>query len=179
MFNVIELGYIFYSVLAKQPEVLELCDSDIVELAEFSHRYPASHKHQLLVYVSLLETNKAFLMNSFRVPAAQTMLLFANALDTNADFSVIACDDFVELKFADAMAGQKLLARTVLLRKQWNQLLEMKLQLSREDVDVLEIIAEATVLENSLSQGLLGLYLSEPLYSIRRFLPADVKVSNH
>lgn len=36
---------------------------------------------------SLLETTKAYLMNTLRMPAAQTLLLFAHSIETNATFS--------------------------------------------------------------------------------------------
>lgn len=36
---------------------------------------------------SLLETTKPYLMNTLRMPAAQTLLLFAHSIDTNSTFS--------------------------------------------------------------------------------------------
>jgi hypothetical protein len=39
---------------------------------------------QLLVYLSLLETNKPYLMTTMRMPALQTLLLFAHSIDTNS-----------------------------------------------------------------------------------------------
>ena len=168
-------------MFAKQPEVLELSDADKVELPGFTPRHPASSRHQVLLYVSLLETNKAFLMNSFRAPAAQTLLLFAQNLDTNADFSIIVCDNFVELKFVDSMTPQNLVVQIVRLRSQWNKLLDLKLKLSGSkgegDIDELEVLAQASTIEKELSNGLLELYMGEPTYSVRRLLPADLKVS--
>lgn len=41
----------------------------------------------LLPNRSLLETTKPYLMNTLRMPAAQTLLLFAHAIETNATFS--------------------------------------------------------------------------------------------
>lgn len=36
---------------------------------------------------SLLETTKPYLMNTMRMPAAQTLLLLARCIDTNANFT--------------------------------------------------------------------------------------------
>lgn len=37
---------------------------------------------------SLLETTKPYLVNTLRMPAAQTLLLFAREIDTNSIFSL-------------------------------------------------------------------------------------------
>ena len=39
----------------------------------------------LYVYSSLLETNNPYLINVMRVPALQTVTLFSNCIDTNAN----------------------------------------------------------------------------------------------
>ena len=44
---------------------------DTVTIPGFPPKYPVSEKHQLLVYLSLLETNKAYVMNALRMPALQ------------------------------------------------------------------------------------------------------------
>ncbi|XP_018025029.1 probable ATP-dependent RNA helicase DHX34 [Hyalella azteca] len=164
------------SVFAKHPDVLAVVDSDIVELPEFNSRSPAATRQQVLIYVSLLETNKVFLMNTFRAPTVQTLMMFANNIDTNADLSVMVFDKFIELRFPEASVAQNLVIQAVKLRTQWNELLELKLQLSKPDADELELLTSSGKLERVLSHGLIEFYLEEPLHSQRRLVAADVKV---
>ena len=49
----------------------------------FTTKNPASSKHQLLVYLSLLETTKPYLTSSLRMPALPSLLLFSHNIDTN------------------------------------------------------------------------------------------------
>ncbi|XP_068226643.1 probable ATP-dependent RNA helicase DHX34 [Palaemon carinicauda] len=165
------------SVFASSPQVLQVCDSDIFELPSSTSRYPISSKHQLLAYVSLLETNKAYLVDMLRVPAVQVMLLFAHNVDTNADMTVIACDNFIEFRFPDAMSAQNLVFQAVQLRSKWKNLLELRTKASVPTIENQDrLVAEANALEKDLSVGLIDFYLSEPLYSLRRLLDADVRL---
>ena len=162
-------------VFASHPEVLELTDADIVDLPGFT-RHPASDRHQILMYVSLLETNKPYLVNSFRIPAAQVVLLFSSEIDTNADLSVIVCDTFIELKFPDPVTAQNLIFKVVQFRKMWNKLLEMRIDASNQNDQSNEINHLANKLEKELTIGLIDLTTSDVLYSISRLLAADVKL---
>lgn len=60
----------------------------------------------MLVYLSLLETNKPYLMTTLRMPSLQTLLLFSNTIETNANFSRLVFDSWIEVKFADPEGGQ-------------------------------------------------------------------------
>jgi hypothetical protein len=60
----------------------------------------------MLVYLSLLETNKPYLMTTLRMPLLQTLLLFSNTIETNANFSRLVFDSWIEVKFADPIQGQ-------------------------------------------------------------------------
>ena len=51
-------------VFANHPEVLQLQDHDVVDVPGFKTKQQFSNKHQLLVYVTLLETNKVILIFS-------------------------------------------------------------------------------------------------------------------
>ncbi|XP_076036389.1 putative ATP-dependent RNA helicase DHX34 [Oratosquilla oratoria] len=165
------------SVFSSQPEVLEVAESDIVDAPGFNRRNPVSTKHQLLTYVSLLETHKPYLVGCLRVPAAQTILLFAKCVDTNADISVVACDDFLELRFPDNVAAQNLVFQSILLRNKWKKLLELRIQASKPSItNHDELVASANGMEKDLTAGLIDFYLSEVLYSVRRLLPADLKL---
>ncbi|VDP70404.1 unnamed protein product, partial [Schistosoma mattheei] len=46
-----------------------------------------AYDHQLLMYLDLMETTKPFLVNTIRVPALPTLLLYCREVDTNADIS--------------------------------------------------------------------------------------------
>ncbi|KAK7086410.1 DEAH (Asp-Glu-Ala-His) box polypeptide 34 [Halocaridina rubra] len=165
------------SIFASHPEVLHLADSDIVELPGFSLRHPASTKHQILAYVSLLETNKAYLVDLLRVPSAQILLLFAQNLDCNADMSIIVCDNFIELKFPEAILAQNLVFQAVQLRKKLKKLLKIRIKSALPLVEDQEkLISEGNALEKDVSVGLIDFYLTEVLYSQRRLLEADIKV---
>ncbi|XP_069180383.1 probable ATP-dependent RNA helicase DHX34 [Procambarus clarkii] len=165
------------SVFASNPEVLQVTDSDLVELPGFTSRHPASTKHQLLAYVSLLETNKPYLVDTLRVPAAQVLLLFAHNLDSNADLTVIACDNFIELKFPDAMSAQNLVFQAVQLRQKWKHLLDLRIQATTPAIENQDrLITEANTLEKDLMAGLVDFFVTETIYSQRRLLAADIKV---
>lgn len=165
------------SVFASHPEVLQVADSDVVELPGFTTRNPASTKHQLLVYVSLLETNKPYLVDVLRVPTAQMLLLFAHNVDTNADMTVIVCDNFIELKFPDSTSAQNLLFQAVQLRLKWKHLLDLRIQAFTPSIENQDrLVTEANKLEKDLVVGLVDFFLKESLYSQRRLLAADVKV---
>jgi hypothetical protein len=58
--------------------ILNLSEANIVEKTGiYKSKLPLSSRHQILVYLNILETTKAYLMNTMRMPAAQTFLLFA------------------------------------------------------------------------------------------------------
>lgn len=166
-------------VFASHPEILQVADSDILEMPGFTARNPASSKHQLLVYVSLLETNKPYLVDTLRVPSAQVLLLFASNVDTNADMTVISCDDFIELKFPDAMSAQNLVFQAVQLRLNWKRLLDIRIQASSSNPTIHNLdnlITEANKIEKDLAVALVDFFLTETTYSQRRLLAADIKV---
>jgi hypothetical protein len=48
-------------IYSDQPEVLQLDSLDIVNVIGFTSKHPTSSKHQMLVYISLLETVETIL----------------------------------------------------------------------------------------------------------------------
>lgn len=114
---------------ANNTQILQLTEPDIVEkTGQYKSKLPLSSKHQLLCYLSLLETSKPYLMNTLRMPAAQTLLLFAHEIDTNATFSRMICDSWLCLDFPVPESGQQLIYRASNLRRSWNKLLTIKLE---------------------------------------------------
>ncbi|MXQ92924.1 hypothetical protein E5288_WYG017564 [Bos mutus] len=86
-----------------------------------------SSKHQLVTFVSLLETNKPYLVNCVRIPALQSLLLFSRSLDTNGDCSRLVADGWLELQLADTESAVRLLAASLRLRAHWESALDRQL----------------------------------------------------
>jgi len=123
------------TVFATIPESLQLKESQIKEPRVIggnrpAHRGHLSNGHQLVAFVSLVETTKPYLVNVMRVPALQTTLLFAQSIDTNSDCSRIVCDEWLEMTFENAEDGEAILSAAVRLRAAWQQLLHLKLKSS-------------------------------------------------
>lgn len=148
-------------------------------------------------------------MNTLRMPAAQTLLLFAHSIDTNSTFSKwveilrnwlstlqncyfefteffwfvihrIICDSWLCLEFPQPETGQNLLYKASNLRRTWTKLLENKLQSLNKSVES-ELQSEKREidnkqLENELWSNLAAYMNSEILYTLKRLLPADLKV---
>lgn len=106
------------SVFASDPEVLHVPEDDGREGSKKD-----SSKHQLLAFVTLLETNKPYLTNCVRVPALQTLVLVANSVDTNADCSRLVVDGWLELEIKQSDEALKLLSTALSLRAEWERLL--------------------------------------------------------
>lgn len=85
------------------------------------------------------------MVNTLRVPALQTLLLFSQNIDTNADctrlvsetitlimetnFTLfrLVVDEWFEIKFEKASLGQDAVSVVQTLRTTWSYILEMKL----------------------------------------------------
>lgn len=147
--------------------MLQLNEPDIIEKSgSYKSKLPLSSRHQLLCYLSLLETTKPYLMNTMRLPAAQTLLLFAHSIDTNSTFSRyvlldrnerhpddnfyltfdnrMVCDSWLCLDFPLHESGQALILKASNLRRKWNKLLANKL----DGTIVLPIVWRLYVLTN-------------------------------
>ncbi|XP_049857625.1 probable ATP-dependent RNA helicase DHX34 isoform X1 [Schistocerca gregaria] len=150
------------SFFSHHPDVLQLQDSDVMG---GDSRTPISTKHQMLCYLSLLETTKPYLVTCMRMPTLPTLLLFAQTIDTTGKFSRLVFDGWLQLEFPDAGGAGRLLVRAAHLRKKWDQLLELRLQ-GTGSAD----------LEAELSHALPAFMRAELAYSVKRLLAADQKV---
>ncbi|NXK43497.1 DHX34 helicase, partial [Piprites chloris] len=81
---------------------------------------PSPH-HQLVAFVSLLETTRPYLLTCLRVPALQVLLLCSRSLDTCGHRLV--ADGWLEVTCEDAQVIQRLLGMAVHLRLTWDRLL--------------------------------------------------------
>lgn len=167
------------STFATQPEVLQLDNIDILPIVGFTSKAPASSKHQLLIYLSLLETIKPYLTACLRMPALPSTLLFCHSIDSNADFSRLILDSWLEIKFANAEEGQNQILRAITLRDQWQELLQLRLaECGRDDIEQQsDTKPRQRELERSLSNGLVEFLHTETVFSVKRLLPADIKVA--
>ncbi|XP_005857903.1 PREDICTED: probable ATP-dependent RNA helicase DHX34 isoform X1 [Myotis brandtii] len=115
-------------VFASSPEVLHTQEPE-ARGGEGSRddKDKMSSKHQLLTFVSLLETNKPYLVNCVRIPALQSLLLFSRSLDTNGDCSRLVADGWLDLQLADSESAVRLLAASLRLRARWESALDRQL----------------------------------------------------
>lgn len=82
------------------------------------------------IFRTLLETNKPYLMNTMRMPAAQTLLLFAHSIDTDPLMTRIVFDSWLEVVFTDSASARLLLVCAMELRDWWSELLRHRLKQS-------------------------------------------------
>ncbi|KAK6296315.1 hypothetical protein J4Q44_G00340280 [Coregonus suidteri] len=106
------------SVFASDPEVLHVPEEGNREGPDKGE----SSRHQLLAFVTLLETNKPYVSNCVRVPALQALLLVANSLDSNADCTRLVVDGWLEVGLTGEGA-LKVLSSSLSLRADWERLL--------------------------------------------------------
>ncbi|XP_032361772.1 putative ATP-dependent RNA helicase DHX34 [Etheostoma spectabile] len=152
------------SVFASDPEVLQVPEDDTREMGPDRRD---STRHQLLAFVTLLETNKPYLSNCVRVPALQALLLVANSVDSNADCTRLVVDGWLELELREAEDALKVLSTALALRAEWERLLLAQLGQSTMGGAAVQGVSRK-VLEK-LSEGLVRFLLyTEVSYSLRR-----------
>lgn len=119
-------------------------------------------------------------MNTMRMPAAQTLLLFAHAIDTNGSCSKIICDSWLCLEFPYPESGMAVLQKACRLRWLWNMLLDRRLQaLTRNldnEVNNTKRDDPSEEREKELWLHLANFMNTEIYYTIKRLLPADLKL---
>ncbi|KAF4533012.1 hypothetical protein B566_EDAN000703 [Ephemera danica] len=166
------------SYFATHPTELHLQESELVYPPGFSTRQAVSSKHQLLTYLSLLETTKPYLMGTMRMPAVQTLLLLCRTIDTNINFTRIVCDGWLQLLFPASEAAEVLILKVAKLRDKWEQLIALKLQdtlLEEGQQDEAMAGTGAAKLEREVCRDLLAFMQTEVVYALQRLLAADIK----
>lgn len=168
------------SYFGNNSEALQLTAADIVaQTGYYKSKTPLSSHHQLVCYVTLLETTKPYLMNTFRMPAATTLLLFSHSIETNLTCSRIVCDEWICLDFPSPESGMTLLSKAVEIREIWNKLMTEKLELVEKknvDNEMKKIHGILDKLEYKLSQSVIGFMNCEVNYTIKRLLAGDLKI---
>ncbi|KAI6050325.1 probable ATP-dependent RNA helicase DHX34 [Marmota monax] len=160
-------------VFASSPEVLHSQEQDVAgPTGSQDDKDKMSSKHQLLTFVSLLETNKPYLVNCVRIPALQSLLLFSRSLDTNGDCSRLVADGWLELQLADSESAVQLLAASLRLRAHWESALDQQLSYQarrrqpEEEEEMTTVVSRKEVA--ALSRELLQFMASKVPYSLRR-----------
>ncbi|XP_050521115.1 probable ATP-dependent RNA helicase DHX34 isoform X2 [Daktulosphaira vitifoliae] len=153
------------SYFGNHSEVLQLTELDVQHVPDFKSKSTISSKHQILIYMSLLETTKAYIMNSLRMPAIQTLLLFSRNICTNKNFSQVVCDSWLLLEFPLSEAAETLIVRASKLRNTWERLLKLKLDEKSN-----------RKAEKQLADDMVRFMYADVGYTIKRLLAADQKV---
>lgn len=161
-------------VFASNPEVLHTQEPETAGgEGKQGDKDKMSSSHQLLAFVSLLETNKPYLVNCVRIPALQSLLLFSRSLDTNGDCSRLVADGWLELQLADSESAVRLLMASLRLRAHWESALDRQLahqarrqHLEEEEGEEAPPISRKEVA--ALSRELLQFMASKVPYSLRR-----------
>ncbi|KAG5269055.1 hypothetical protein AALO_G00197790 [Alosa alosa] len=116
------------SVFASDPEVLQVPEQESIQPGVDKGQ---SSRHQLLAFVTLLETNKPYVSNCVRVPALQALLLVANSLDSNGECTRLVVDGWLELCLGDGQRSLAVLSSALELRAEWERLLQAQLSKRR------------------------------------------------
>ncbi|CAH1184516.1 unnamed protein product [Phyllotreta striolata] len=165
-------NYVFLrpdSYFASNPEVLELHNDDVeVPPPGYFSRRSISRKHQILIYQTILETKKVYLVNAMRMPALQTLLLLGKTVAANETFTKFVIDDFLMIDAPYFGQGKALLLKALTLRRVWKDKLQSKLKdPTNTKIDQREIFY--------FTEDLIAYMTTEVSYNIKRLLPADLK----
>lgn len=63
-----------------------------------------------------------------RIPALQSLLLYARSLDTNAECTRIICDEWLEIRFLNIEIAQKIISAIISLRTSIEKLFKIRLE---------------------------------------------------
>ena len=134
-------------------------------------------------------------MNCMRIPALQSLLLYARILDTNADCTRVLVDEWLEVRFLNEETAQKIVSAVLSLRTSIDKLFKIRLEdrhklfansadnadivddteaRDDEDFDRHERRTRAKRLERLLKKKLSEFLDSSVLYALRRVLPAEL-----
>lgn len=164
------------SVLALHADVLRLDDMDVLTVPNFRSNLPVSAKHQVVAFMSLLETTKPYLLNCVRVQCVQMLLLVSSAIDTSMTLSRMVFDEFVEVTFPDPDEALKLLLKVLVARKLYEKLVAHMLEETvSSSEEKKEPSPKARRMQKQLRRRYDAVLKTEVAYTIKRLLPADVK----
>ncbi|XP_075043225.1 putative ATP-dependent RNA helicase DHX34 [Mixophyes fleayi] len=157
------------SVFSGNPELLQVEGNREEAAPNDSKNKGQSSKHQIVGFVSLLETNKPYLVNCVRLSALQGLLLLARSLDTNTDCCRIVCDGWIEMTLEDPERALHLISEAVRVRLAWEKVLRSRLEKNpnRRDLDEDDSRRWRRDID-SLGRHLVDYVHTEVVYSMRR-----------
>ncbi|NXO02320.1 DHX34 helicase, partial [Rhinopomastus cyanomelas] len=110
------------SVFSTNPELLQAQEKRGIGVWDWD--FGVWGHHQLLAFLSHLETTRPFLLCCLRMPALQALLLLSRSLDTDAACSRLVADGWLELEVPEGPRLLPLLSAALRLRWRWEQLLQ-------------------------------------------------------
>ncbi|XP_068106814.1 probable ATP-dependent RNA helicase DHX34 [Hyperolius riggenbachi] len=155
------------SVFSSNPDLLQV-ENEQEEASNDPKNKGLSSKHQIVGYVSLLETNKPYLVNCVRLPALQGLLLLARSLDTSADCCRIVIDGWIEVDLEDPEGALHVISEAVQVRLGWEKVLRSRLEKANQR-DIHEADKRQWRREiDGLGHRLVDYVRSQVVYSMRR-----------
>ena len=123
------------SIFAYRPEIIQpkpletsFTDQMTTSISDLSDLHQQPKNTEVLCYLSLLETNKPYLTNVFRVQGLQACLLFARSICISSDMTHYIVDNWLHLHIYDSSKAQQLLILASWLRYAWEYVIEKRLE---------------------------------------------------
>ncbi|KAG8448719.1 hypothetical protein GDO86_015696 [Hymenochirus boettgeri] len=156
-------------IFSSNPELLQVNNNHEETTLKDSGNKEQSSRHQIVGFVSLLETNKPYLVNCVRLPALQGFLLLARTVDTSADCCRIVCDKWMEMNIKDPESALSMISEAVQLRGAMEKLLKSRLEKSssRDDSEGDDIWRRRKERDH-IGQCLVEYMQTEAVFSMRR-----------
>ncbi|XP_077788581.1 putative ATP-dependent RNA helicase DHX34 [Podarcis muralis] len=162
------------SVFSASPELLQPAQERGPERGgQRGDKEGLSSRHQILAFVSLLETNKPYLVNCLRLPALQALLLLARSLDTNGDCTRLVADSWLELRVPSPDVALRLLRAALRLRASWEKVLDRQLESRGARGEEAQEGRPSARQVRQLTQELLDFLKAKVPYSLRRLMPLE------
>lgn len=162
------------SVYFYQPDLLVPAESESLPIGNVSYR------HNLLGYISFIETNKSYICNCYQISAVHMLLLSAQELDTDQECSRIVCDNWIEIQFFHPQDGQDMLILACKIREKISKFLMIifnnlnDLQEIGGDKETLPD-KDYKKLRRNLIDDIHCFMKCQVKYAIKRLLSADMK----
>ncbi|KAL1442492.1 hypothetical protein MTO96_030774 [Rhipicephalus appendiculatus] len=141
----------------------------------FRSNLPISSKHQVVAFMSLLETTKPYLLNCLRVQCVQMLLLVSSAIDSSMTMSRLVFDEFVEVTFPDPDEALQLLLKVLIARNLYERLVAHMLEETLSSEEKKEPSPQVRHMQKQLRKRYDAVLKTEIAYTVKRLLPADVK----
>nr|SZF06444.1 probable ATP-dependent RNA helicase DHX34 [Psoroptes ovis] len=159
------------SIYYIEPELLKSSSS-----IESSEKGNLCKDHYLLGYLSLIETNKSYIYNCYRLSAIHVLTLCSQQIDTDDNCSRMVFDDWIEINFKYYQEGQDMLISAYKIRQKFEQLLSIICNESNSNET-----NDHDQMKKNLNEEIKSFMKYRCKYSLKRLLSADLKIiyTNH